>query len=100
MVNGKRAHKTDADEQSGPEVPSAPVAERQQSQKRGKQKRRDAMSALAQGADDVAAIELRGGKKIERGREQAHPSCPARGMQKDGRGAGAMMKNRPEAMKD
>ena len=39
IVDGERAKKTDADEQSGPDVPAAPVTESQESQEHRKKKR-------------------------------------------------------------
>ena len=58
------------------------------------------MSALTDGAKDVAAVELRGGKKIERGGEQSHPGGAADGMKEEACGVRAMMKNRREEMED
>ena len=58
------------------------------------------MSALADGAEDVAAVELCGGKKIERSGEKAYPGGTADGMKKEVRGVGAMVKNRREEMED
>jgi len=100
MEDGKRAKKTDADEQSGPDIPAAPVAESQESQEHGKKNRGGTMSALADGAEDVAAIELPGGKKIERSGEKADPCGASDRMKKEVRGVSAMMKNRREEMED
>ena len=58
------------------------------------------MSALVDGAEDVAAVELRGGKKIERSGEEANPGGAADRMQKEVCRAGAMMKNRRQKTQD
>ena len=100
IVDRKGAEKTDADEHSSPDVPARPKAEAEKNQEHRKKDRREAMSALADGAEDVAAVELRGGKKIKRSGEEADPGGTADGMQKEVCGAGAMMKNRREEMQD
>ncbi len=58
------------------------------------------MSALADGAKDVAAVELRGGKKIERGGEEADPGGATDRMKEEACGVRAVVKNRCEEMED
>src|SRR5579864_6918800 len=57
------------------------------------------MGALAQGAKNVAAIELRGGKKIERGGEEPDPGGAADRMQEKIAGVRAVAKQRCEKLK-
>src|ERR1700687_9236 len=63
IEDGKSAKKTDADEQSGPDIPAAPVAESQESQEHGKKNRGGTMSARADGGEGVTAVEVRGGEE-------------------------------------
>ncbi len=58
------------------------------------------MGALADGAEDVATVELRGGKQVERSGEQAYPGGAADGMKEEVCGVSAMVKNRREKMQD
>jgi hypothetical protein len=57
------------------------------------------MSALAEGAKNVAAIELRGRKKIEGGSEQSDPSGAANGMKQQIADADAVAQKGREKMK-
>src|SRR5260370_3661585 len=100
LVDGKRAEKTDGDEHCGPDVPAGLEAEGQKNQEQWKKDRADAMGALADGAEDVATVELRGGKQVERSGEQAYPGGAADGMKEEVCGVSAMVKNRREKMQD
>ena len=50
------------------------------------------MSVLADCANDVAAVQLRGRKKIEGRGKKSDPCCPSNGMKEKIRGIGAMVK--------
>jgi hypothetical protein len=100
VVDGKGAEKTDGDQHGGPDVPTRPKAEAEKNQEQRKEDRGDAMSALIDGAEDVAAVELRGGEEIERSGEETDPSGAADGMKEKTRGVRAMVKNRREEMED
>ena len=58
------------------------------------------MSVLANRTDDVAAVKLCGGKKVEGGRKKADPCCPPNGMKKKIRGIGAMVKEWREKLEN
>ena len=100
IVDGKGAEKTDGDQHCGPDVPAGPEAEAEKNQEQRKKDRREAMCALAYGAEDVAAVELRGGKKIERSGKETDPGGAADGVKEEVCGVGAMVKNRREEMQD
>ena len=58
------------------------------------------MSVLANCADDVAAVQLRGRQKVERSGKKADPCCPPNGMKKKIRGIGAMVKDWREKLEN
>ena len=58
------------------------------------------MSVLADCADDVAAVQLRGRQKVERSGKKADPCCPSNGMKKKIRGIGAMVKDWREKLEN
>jgi hypothetical protein len=61
---------------------------------------RVAVRAGAQGTQDVAAVKLRGGQKVERGGEQADPGGAANWMKEKIAGANSGMKDRGKEVKD
>src|SRR5712672_4653583 len=58
------------------------------------------MSVLADCADDVTAVQLRGRQKVELSGKKADPCCPANGMKKKIRGIGAMVKDWREKLEN
>src|SRR5260370_39097705 len=58
------------------------------------------MSVLADCADDVAAVQLRGRQKVERSGKKSDPCCAAHGMKKKIRGIGPVVKNWREKLEN
>jgi len=58
------------------------------------------MSVLADCADDVAAVQLRGRQKVERSGKKSDPCCPSNGMKKKIRGIGPVVKNWREKLEN
>jgi len=58
------------------------------------------MSVLANCADDVAAVQLRGRQKVERSGKKSDPRCAANGMKKKIRSIGAMVKDWREKLEN
>jgi hypothetical protein len=87
IVDRGHAKKAEAEENSGPNVPDAPTlahpvaVEAEKQQENGKEERQKAMAARAYGTEDVPAIELPGGKEVERSGEEADPGGAADGME-------------------
>jgi hypothetical protein len=94
IVDGEHAKKLNAEEERAPDVPASPKAQAEKNEEQREKKGREAVRALVEGAKNVAAIELRCGKKIERGGEESDPGGAAYGVKQEIAGAGAVAEKR------
>jgi hypothetical protein len=97
IVDGGNAKETHAEKKKSPNVPALPEAEEAKGKKKDRKKHGDeAVERSAERAENVAAVELGDGKKIERGSEKSNPGGAADGMKKKCAGGNAGMQNGDE----
>ena len=93
----EEAKEANDQEQRTPNIPAGPEMEQREAhEEQGKHDRGIAVSAGAQRAKDVAAVELRGGEKIERSGEQPDPRGAADGMEQQAARGHPRMQQRRE----
>jgi hypothetical protein len=101
VEDGDEAEEADDEEERAPNVPAGPEMKRgERDEDEWKDPRRVAVKARAQRAEDVAAVELRGGEEIERSGEEADPGGAAYRMKKNVRDRRVGIKKRGESAED
>jgi hypothetical protein len=87
------AEKAKTEEEDSPDIPPGPMEKQAESeQKEGKEKREQTMDPNTDGTEDVAAIELACGKKVQRSGKETDPSGASYRMKQERRGRRARMK--------
>src|SRR5579862_991021 len=101
VEDGDEAEETDDEEERAPNVPAGPEMKHGEGDEdEWKDPRRVAVKARAQRAEDVAAVELRGGEEIERSGEESDPGGAAYGMKKNVCDRRVRIKDRGESAED
>jgi hypothetical protein len=94
IVDGRRTKEAEPHENRRPDVPTGPMLEESEREKKeGEKQRNVTMGARAEGTKNVAAIELTRRQEIERSGEEPDPSGAAYGMEEETSGVDAGMKD-------
>ena len=94
VVDRNDTQEANTEEQHRPDVPAGPIRKISKGDKEERQNHgKDAMGARAEGAQDVATVELAGGQEIQRCREKPDPRSPTDGRQQESLGCNSGMKD-------
>jgi hypothetical protein len=100
IVNGSDTKKTNAEKQNAPDAPSPPGTKQSESdEKKRENEGRVAVETRADRTENVAPVELGGGKKIEGGGKETDPGGAADGMNQKSGGRDAGMEQGREETK-
>lgn len=82
IVDRRHAEEAQPEQNGGPDEPASPEKNAERKEHERQEKRDPAMSPRANGANNVATIQLADREQVERGGKQTHPSGAADGMKK------------------